>query len=175
MTRRAFLTPNRQYRLLKLWHVGLAASFVVAYVSADEDTYLIHQIAGYTLLALLALRLVVALRAVSPSPWRPPRPSLSAARAWITTGRGRHPLFAWFAAALLAGLSAAALTGALADAFTFFEDLHEALAEATLCGVVGHVLFMLHRRHGAALRQRLDTLWRGLRHPPFTHPQEPVR
>src|SRR5512139_4113605 len=117
-----------QHALLKAWHAWLAGSFLVAYLTADENTYAMHQFAGYAVLAAIVARLVGGLLAPAGSPLRLPRPDLRAAWAWLSTRKGRHPLFAWFAATLLAVVGLAALTGALADNAAWMEHPHEAIA-----------------------------------------------
>lgn len=47
--------------LLRLWHAALAGGFLVAYLTADEDTYALHLFAGYVVLAAIAVRLLVGV------------------------------------------------------------------------------------------------------------------
>lgn len=128
--------------LLKAWHAWVAGGFLVAYLKADEDTYAMHQFAGYAVLAAIAVRLAAGLLVASPSPLGLPRPSWRTARQWLATRKGRHPLFAWFAAALLAVVGLAALSGALADGAGWLEHPHEAIAELSLWLIVGHIVFV---------------------------------
>ena len=137
-----------QHALLKAWHAWLAGSFLVAYVTADENTYAMHQFAGYAVLAAIVARLVGGLLAPAGSPLRLPRPDLRAAWAWLSTRKGRHPLFAWFAAALLAVVGLAALTGALADNAAWMEHPHEAIAEASLWVIFAHIAFVTYMYAG---------------------------
>lgn len=149
--------------LLHLWHAVLAGGFLVAYVTADEDTYAMHLFAGYTVLAAIAIRLLVGMLVPAGNIWRLPRPSLSATLAWFGRRRGRNPFFAWFAVALLGSVGLAAGTGALADAVTWLEDLHEGIAETSLWVIFGHIAFVTAiyngRRIVAWISQRL-TGWR---------------
>jgi len=131
-----------QHTLLKAWHAWAAGAYLVAYLTADEDTYALHQFAGYALLAAIAVRLLAGMAAPAAGPWRLPRLDVKAAIAWLSVRRGRHPLFAWLAAALLAGLGLAAATGALADGVTWFEDPHEAIAEASMWVIFAHIAFV---------------------------------
>jgi cytochrome b len=131
-----------QLALLKAWHAWLAGGFMVAYLTAGEDSFAMHRFAGYTVLAAIALRLLAGLLVRAPGPLRLPRPSWQAAREWWAKGKGRHPLFAWLAAALLAGVGAVALSGAIADFVTWLEHPHEAMAELSLWLIVGHVAFV---------------------------------
>ena len=136
-----------------------AGSFVVAYLTAGEDLYAMHQFAGYAVLAALALRLVLGLVADSRSPLRLPRP-FEAIRLWRARGGGRNPLFAVFAVGLLGTVGLVALSGATADFLPWLEDPHEAVAEGSLWLVAGHVAFVFYMYWGrarlAALVPRAD-------------------
>lgn len=143
-----------QYVLLKAWHAWLAGSFLVAYLTADEDTYSMHLFAGYAVLAAIAARLLAGLLAPASSPLRLPRPDVKAAMAWLSAGKGRHPLFAWLAAALLIAVGLAAATGALADIVVWLEDPHEAVAEASLWVILVHIAFVALMYGGKRLAGR---------------------
>lgn len=138
----ARLSAPLQLALLKAWHAWLAGGFLVAYLTADEDSYAMHQFAGYAVLAAIALRLAAGLLVRPPGPLGLPRPGWQATRAWRAKGKGRHPLFAWFAASLLAAVGLAALTGAIADVASWLEHPHEAMAELSLWLIVGHIAFV---------------------------------
>ncbi|WP_404384322.1 cytochrome b/b6 domain-containing protein [Caenispirillum salinarum] len=155
--------PLRRRRLampaMKAWHAVIAGGFLVAYLTGDsDDLYIMHQVAGYAVLGAVALRLAVAAVARKP-PWRMPRVSLAAAREWLTTRRGRNPLFAWLAVALLGTVGAAAASGMASHWLPWVEDLHEALSTASLWVVLGHVAFILLMFGG---RRRVAALWRRL-------------
>jgi cytochrome b len=137
-------TARSHLTLLKAWHAWLAGAFLVAYVTAGEDAYAIHQFAGYAVLAAIAVRVVAGLLIPAPSPLRLPRPSWQATRDWLRNRKGRHPLFALFAATLLAIVGMVAASGALADGTPWFEDPHEAIAEASLWVIAGHVAFVTY-------------------------------
>lgn len=136
------LSVQLQLALLKAWHAWLAGGFLVAYLTADEDSYAMHQFAGYTVLAAIALRLLAGIIIRRPAPLGLPRPSWQATRQWWAKGKGRHPLFAWFATSLLTAVGLAALSGALADFTSWLEHPHEAAAELSLWLIVGHVAFV---------------------------------
>lgn len=129
--------------LLRLWHAAIAGGFLVAYLTADEDTYAIHLFSGYVVLAAVALRILVGLVAPTGSQWRLPRPSFAATLAWLRARRGRNPLFAWIAALLLIVIGAAAGSGAIADSQTWMEHIHEGLANASLWVVFAHIAVVL--------------------------------
>ncbi|MBI5164293.1 MAG: hypothetical protein HY985_10375 [Magnetospirillum sp.] len=127
-----------EFTLIKLWHAWVSGGFLVAYLTADEDTYAMHVFAGYAVLAAIAVRLLMALVAPEGSPLRLTRPSLSVFR----DRKGRHPLFAWLAALLLAVVGGAAVSGLLADATPWLEDPHEAVSEASVWVIAAHVAFV---------------------------------
>lgn len=155
--------PARSHMaLLKAWHAWLAGAFLVAYATAGEDAFAIHQFAGYAVLAAIAVRVVAGLLIPAPSPLRLPRPSWRATRDWLATGKGRHPLFAVFAAALIAVVGLVAASGALADGTPWFEDPHEAIAEASLWLIAGHIAFVTYMYTGKKwLKQITDRLVQG--------------
>lgn len=163
------MAPKLQYTLLKAWHAWIAGSFLVAYVTGDEDTYAMHLFAGYAVLAAIALRLLVGVVA-PPGPLRLARPNVNATLAWVSLRKGRHPLFAWLAAALLASVGLAAITGVLADFATWLEDPHEAVAEASLLVVFAHIGFVVFIYGGRKLANRVSS-WLSQIRPP----QRPVR
>ena len=128
------MSPKTHHTLLKLWHAWVAGGFLVAYVTADEDTYSMHLFAGYAVLAAIAVRLLVGIFAPDSSPLRLSNP--------LSAVRRRNPLFAWFAAALLVSVGFAAATGALADGWVWLEKPHEAVAEASLWVIFAHMGFV---------------------------------
>lgn len=155
--------PSRlEFTLVRLWHAGVAGSFLVAYLTADEDTYALHLFAGYAVLAAIALRLLAGLLAPAGSPLRLPRPSLEAVKAWFSTSRpkGRSPLFAWLAMALLCVVGVSAVTGALADGLLWLEDPHEAVSELSLWVIAAHVAYVSYIHGGRRLLARLSTTTR---------------
>lgn len=157
------MSPKLQYTLLRLWHAWLGGSFVVAYLTADEDTYAMHLFAGYAVLAAIAVRLLAGLVAPAAGPLRLPRPSLRGMAAWLAARKGRHPLFAWFAAALLVLVGAAAVSGAVADGVAWLEDPHEAVSEASLWVIFAHIAFVALVHGGKRLRARLGAWLSGFR------------
>lgn len=134
--------------LLTLWHAWLAGGYLVAYATADEDTYAMHLFAGYAVLAAIVVRLAVGVLAPEGSPLRLPRPTL----AWPS--RGRNPLFAWIAAALLVVIGISGITGALADGAAWMEDPHEEISELSLMLIFGHVAFVAFMYGGKRLLKR---------------------
>lgn len=137
--------------ILLACHGLLSGAFIVAYATGGEDTYAMHVFAGYTVLAVLAARLLTGLLAPAGSPLRLPRPRIAPTLDWLgrvlsgddAARMQRSPLAAWMATALLAGLTAAAVSGAVADVVLSVEDLHEALGEAMLPLVLGHIALVL--------------------------------
>lgn len=147
------MSPKLHHTLLKLWHAWVAGAFLVAYVTADEDTYAMHLFAGYAVLAAIAARLLAGVFAPASSPFGLPRPSLAS----FSARKGRHPLFAWLAAALLAAVGLAAATGALADGAPWLEDPHEAIAQASLWVIGGHIAFIAFIYGGKRLLGRIGS------------------
>lgn len=167
------MSPKLQHTLLKVWHAWIGGAFLVAYLTADEDTYSMHLFAGYAVLAAIAARLLVGLAAPASGPLRLPRPSLKAVATWLTTRKGRHPLFAWFAAALLTIVGLGAASGAAADFATWMEDPHEAMAEASLWVIFAHIAFVSAIYGGKRLVNRLVERLRQLRPSSFAREQTP--
>lgn len=136
---------------LLLFHATLSGAFLVAYLTGDEDTYRMHVFSGYAALATLVARAIAGATAAEGSPLRFPRPSVEQVGRWVVrlaagdpqARTARSPLIPWMAAALLIGIGAAALSGAVADVVTLVEDLHEALGEASLWLVLGHIALVL--------------------------------
>ncbi len=155
-----------EFTILYGWHAVISGAFIVAYFSGDEDTYAMHQFAGYLVLAAIGIRVIAAVFAPQGSPLRIRRPALAPLAAWLATlaagnrariGGGpslpRRPFFVLMASALLISIGATAASGAVADFLPFIEHLHEALGELALWIVLGHVgsVFVLNA---------LPKLWR---------------
>lgn len=139
-----------EFTLLYGWHALLSGAFIVAYLSSDEDTYAMHQFAGYTVLTALALRLIAGLIVREGSPLRLPRPTLAPLQKWLRGAlRGgsqplpRRPLLALAAVVLLVFVGAAAGSGAVADVVPSVEHLHEAIGELAPWIVLAHVAMVL--------------------------------
>jgi cytochrome b len=154
---------------VRIFHWLLVAAFVVAYIS--EDDYLdIHTGAGYTVLALLALRLVwgfVGTRYARFSDFvRPPGQALGYVRDSLS-GRarrylGHNPAGGLMIVAMLLSLLATTVSGVvvlgaeegvgpLAGAMAgvshslgeVFEEVHEFFANFTVLLVLGHLVGVL--------------------------------
>lgn len=144
-----------EFSLLFGWHALLSGAFVVAYLSSDEDTYAMHQFAGYTVLVALAIRLIAALLAPEGSPLQLRRPALGPVTEWISGALHagskplpRRPLLALAAVMLLLFVGATAGTGAVADFLPDVEDVHEAIGELAPWIVLAHVAMVaaIYRR-----------------------------
>ena len=144
------------FPLLHLWHAVLAGGFLVAYLTADEDTYAMHLFAGYVVLTAIAVRILAGLFAPAGNVWRLPRPNIGATLVWFARRGGRNPFFAWFAVALLGSAGLAAATGAIADFVTWIEGLHEGISEASLWIIMGHIVFVLLIYKGRRIRAWLQ-------------------
>jgi len=142
---------------MRAWHAVIAGGFLVAYLTGDSDEYyMMHQVAGYTVLIAVAARLLVGLVATK-MPWRMPRPSISAVSRYLADARGRNPLFAWLAVSLFVTVGIAAASGMASHWLPSFEDLHEATSEVALWTIVAHLAFVLFMFGGLRrlLAQRL--------------------
>lgn len=152
--------PTRAERIfLLLFHATVSGGFLVACLSGDEDTYGMHVFSGYAVLAALALRVaagvVAGVAMTGGSPLRFPSPAVRPVLDWLVrlsagdagARSERSPMSAWMAAALLAGVGLAAVSGAAADVVVALEDPHEALGEAAQWIVAAHVglVVWLHR------------------------------
>ena len=91
------MAHKHQQALLLFWHAWLGGGYLVAYLTADEDTYGMHLFAGYAVLVAIAVRVLMGLIAPNSKLLKLPRPKFSSLRDWFSSGRGRHPFFAWFA------------------------------------------------------------------------------
>lgn len=161
-----FTSTKAQHALLKGWHAWLAGSFLVAYVTADENTYAMHQFAGYAVLAAIVARLAGGLLASAGSPLRLPRPDIEGTLSCLSSRlshKGRHPLFAWFAVALLLAVGLAALSGAVADGAAWMEHPHEAISEASLWLILGHIAFVTWMYAGRKAVGRIAAWLAGMR------------
>ena len=157
--------PNRyQFQALKLWHAAFSGAFLVAYVS--DDVYAMHAFAGYLVLALTVVRLVVGYLAKPPSPLALTNPK-TAFLDWLEKRqngkKARNPLYAGLAALLLGSIFLAGASGWLADGFSVFEGLHEGLAEMTPAFIAAHVGFVLFK----PVKKYLVSFMTGLNNPPI--------
>ncbi|MBB4285106.1 hypothetical protein [Roseospira goensis] len=135
--------PRIALPAMRAWHAVIAGGFLVAWLTGDsDDLYMMHQVAGYTVLIAVVARLLIGLMARS-APWRLPRPSLAKTRRWLADGRGRNPLFAWLAVALLITVGAAAGSGMAAHWLPSVEDLHGALSDGALWTIAAHALVIV--------------------------------
>lgn len=136
---------------LRLWHWALAASVLAAWFTPTVYDGL-HRIIGYTVIALLAFRLVWGVWGSRYSRFRMIGIRLRAAPRYLwnlrrgITGRyiGLNPAGTLMLVALLLSLAVSAITGALSVTVTFFgvwwiEDTHAYASDAVMVLVVLHV------------------------------------
>ncbi|MEQ8284867.1 cytochrome b/b6 domain-containing protein [Thalassospira sp.] len=136
---------------VRLFHWGLAASFAIAWITADEWDSL-HHWAGYAAAALIGLRLVWGLIGTRYARFTQfiKRPSETKQYLGdILQGRerryvGHNPAGAAMIVALLLAMSGCALTGWMytTDAFwgaDWVEETHEFLANGLLALVLLHI------------------------------------
>ena len=145
--------PGRfQIAFLFGFHAAISGAFLVSLRAGDsDDAYFMHVFAGYTVLAALAARVAAGLLAGPGNMLRLPRPDWPAIGRYVariaafdgSVFLGRSPLHGLLAVLLLLGVGVAAASGAVADFVTKVEDLHEALGEAALYIVIGHIALVL--------------------------------
>ena len=148
----------------RVFHWALAASFVGAYLLAEEDgSRNLHVMFGYTVAGLLVFRLLWGFVGSTHARFRDFAYGPGAAAAYLrdlVRGRardydGHNPAGSWAIYALLALAAATALTGWLqynGIGGETFEEIHEALANAWLVMVAVHVAGVVvaslaHRRN----------------------------
>ena len=137
---------------LRLWHWALAVSILAAWFTPSVyDT--LHRIVGYTVLGLLAFRLVWGVRGSRYSRFRMVGVRLRVAPHYLwnlrrgMTGRyiGLNPAGTLMLVALLLAIAISAITGAMSVTVTFFglwwvEDTHAIASDAVIVLAVVHVL-----------------------------------
>ncbi|MCF8482491.1 MAG: DUF1924 domain-containing protein [Rhodospirillum sp.] len=134
---------NWKVALWRLWHGGIVGSGVVAYLTADEDFFFMHQFSGYLFSGLVAARLVAAVLARGKGPLALRRPAKPDAEALSGRGPLIRLVMPWMAAIMLLGFALAGYSGIAADWFKPMEGLHESLAEAAPWLVAGHLALVL--------------------------------
>ena len=140
---------------VRVFHWSLATLFIVAYATGDEIER-VHIAAGYTIAALLALRVVWGLVGPRHARFvnfvRPPRAVLAYLRdvALLRAPRylGHNPAGGLMIVALIAMLGATCATGYLmtTDAFwnaKWVENVHETFANLTVGLIALHVIGVL--------------------------------
>ncbi|MBW7972744.1 cytochrome b/b6 domain-containing protein [Bradyrhizobium sp. BR 10289] len=137
---------------LRLWHWALAASILAAWFTPTIYDRA-HRIVGYTVLGLLAFRLIWGFYGSRYSRFRMVGVRLRAAPGYLwnlrrgITGRyiGLNPAGTLMLVALLLATAVSAITGALSVTVTFFgiwwiEDTHAYASDAVMVLAVLHVL-----------------------------------
>ena len=140
---------------LRLWHWLLAISVLIAWFTPPVYDDL-HRIVGYTVIGLLAFRLVWGFTGSRYSRFRMVGVRLRAAPGYLwnlrrgITGRyiGLNPAGTLMLVALLVSLAVSTITGAMSVTVTFFgvwwvEDTHHYSSDAVIVLVVLHVLGVL--------------------------------
>ncbi|TWB65398.1 cytochrome b [Bradyrhizobium sacchari] len=140
---------------LRLWHWAFAASILAAWFTPTVYDR-VHRIVGYTVLGLLAFRLVWGFWGSRYSRFRLMSVRLRAAPRYLLnlrrglTGRyiGLNPAGTLMLVALLLAVAVSAITGAMSVTVTFFgvwwvEDTHHYSSDAVIVLVVLHVVGVL--------------------------------
>ncbi|AMA55010.1 hydrogenase [Bradyrhizobium sp. CCGE-LA001] len=140
---------------LRLWHWLLAISVLIAWFTPPTYDGL-HRIVGYTVIGLLAFRLVWGFMGSRYARFRMVGVRLRAAPHYLwnlrrgITGRyiGLNPAGTLMLVALLVSLAVSTITGAMSVTTTFFgvwwvEDTHHYSSDAVIILVVLHILGVL--------------------------------
>ncbi|MCX8100792.1 MAG: cytochrome b/b6 domain-containing protein [Geminicoccaceae bacterium] len=141
--------------LVRVLHWSLAIAVALAWATAEESER-VHEVMGYAVLAIVAVRLVWGFVGSAHARFadfvRPPGEVLAYARGLLDGTAPRHlghnPLAGWMILVLLAALLLTAGTGWLAQATAgglahAFEEVHEAAANGLLVLIGLHVLGVL--------------------------------
>jgi cytochrome b len=140
---------------VRLFHWSLVATFALAYLTGDEIEK-VHIAAGYTIAALLTLRVVWGFVGPRHARFanfvRPPREMLAnlrdAARLRSQRFLGHTPAGAAMILALIAMLGATCVTGVMMTTSAYWgakwvEEVHEVLANATVALIALHIVGVL--------------------------------
>lgn len=140
---------------VRVFHWSLVTLFVVAFLTGDEVER-VHEIAGYGIAALIALRLIWGLVGSRHARFadfvRGPRTVIAYVRGLMNGDAprylGHNPAGGAMIVALLVMLAGTCVTGIMmtTDAFwgsEWVEEVHEALANSMLALVILHVLGVL--------------------------------
>lgn len=140
---------------VRVFHWSLAALFLVAYLTGDEIEK-VHIAAGYTIAALVALRIVWGFIGPAHARFgnfvRTPRETLAYIRdvALLRAPRylGHNPAGAAMIVALLVALTGTCVTGYMMTTQAYWgvkavEETHEVLANLTVGLVIFHVIGVL--------------------------------
>lgn len=137
--------------LVRLFHWSLVAGFAVAYATAEEVQQ-VHEIAGYTIAGLLALRIVWGFVGPQHARFsqfvRPPAEVLrflaDSVRMKARRHIGHNPAGGAMVLALIAAIAGICVTGYMMDTLAYrdarwLKDVHEVLANGTLALIFLHV------------------------------------
>lgn len=124
------------------WHGVLSGAFIVAFITMDGPMNM-HRFAGFVVIFAILARLLVATMAPVDSPLYVPRPSLSGLVSYLVQAKGRNPLIAWMATALLISIGMASISGLMADAMRGLDDFHEGVAMVAPIVIGAHIALVL--------------------------------
>lgn len=141
--------------LVRLFHWSLVGAFALAYATAEEVQQ-VHEIAGYTIAALLALRIVWGFVGPQHARFadfvRPPGEVLrflaDSLRLKARRHIGHNPAGGAMVLALIAAIAGICVTGYMMETLAYrdakwLEELHEVLANGTLALIFLHVAGVL--------------------------------
>lgn len=133
---------------VRVFHWSLVFSYALAWASAEESAVL-HERAGYFMLALIGLRLVWGLVGSQHARFSDFLVGPRRTFAYLRSLRGGHPLHflghnpagGWMVVALLVSLVAASVSGVMMGGAEdgVWEEIHEGFANLSLLLVIVHV------------------------------------
>lgn len=133
------------FNLLLFWHGLFAGSYIVAFATGDEAMGM-HIAAGWFVVGLGGLRLLIALAAPEKSPWSLPWPNAALVKAFVRNLKepdsslfaGRNLMIVLSGLVVLMAAIVASLSGYLPS-----EDAHEAIANLSLAFALAHAGLIL--------------------------------
>ncbi|KIZ45880.1 cytochrome B561 [Rhodopseudomonas palustris] len=160
--------------VVRLFHWSLVAAFALAYATGDEIER-VHIAAGYTIAALLVLRIVWGLVGPRHARFanfvRPPREVITNLRDAVRLRSKRYlghtPAGAAMILTLIAMIGGSCVTGYMMTTRAYWgsawvEDLHELLANATVALIALHVagVLLVSFEHRENLVKAMVTGWK---------------
>ncbi|MBF0168867.1 MAG: hypothetical protein HQL45_14685 [Alphaproteobacteria bacterium] len=138
---------SASFNLLLFWHGLFAGAYIVAFASGDDDFMGMHIAAGWMLIGLGFIRLLVAVFMPETSPWSLPWPNPALIKAFrrhwealdaVALFQGRNLMIVMSGLVVLTVSVLASFSGYLPG-----DDLHEGIANFSLMAVLAHGALIL--------------------------------